>query len=445
MRYYRKQVLTCVFLLVNFTFLRAQQKPNPEKILSLSLSEVWQKAQDFSKAIQVQSLNVQRSDELVKDAYAERLPELFVAGNYEKATNIPIYENGLFNKPSQHEVIHDLYKIGADGYLNLYHGNKINLKIAEEKTLHHLALERKNLSVSETKLHAVAYYLELQKSRIFRSLMIKDIADQEKQLAEIKNYLKHGVVLKTDVLRVELKLSRQKMSLISIENDIAIANQRLNIIIGESDERIVIPTDSISTDALELKSYEDYLAEALEKSYENRISEKETELRHIEFKNIRANVSPKIGLYGDFFYANPQIFLYPYNPHLYSLGLGGIKASFPISAFYHNKHKARAAEIAFKQQEVEHTDTQDKVRQQVKEAYLRFKEAIIRIDVAKVNVAQATENLRIINNTYFNQTSLITDLLDADVQLLESRFDFAAAQISAQLHYYKLQHIIGNL
>ncbi|MCT6706856.1 TolC family protein, partial [Staphylococcus aureus] len=77
-------------------------------------------------------------------------------------------------------------------------------------------------------------------------------------------------------------------------------------------------------------------------------------------------------------------------------------------------HKTKAAEIAYLRQEVEHEETSDRVRQQVKEAYLRYKEAVTRIEVAKQNISQATENLRIVNNTYFNQLSLLTDLLDAD-------------------------------
>jgi outer membrane protein TolC len=85
------------------------------------------------------------------------------------------------------------------------------------------------------------------------------------------------------------------------------------------------------------------------------------------------------------------------------------------------------------------------VRQQVKEAYLRFKEALLQIDVAQVNVAQAEENARIIKNSYFNQAALITDLLDADVQVLQARFDLASAKITAQNKYYLLQNIIGTL
>jgi outer membrane protein TolC len=144
-------------------------------------------------------------------------------------------------------------------------------------------------------------------------------------------------------------------------------------------------------------------------------------------------------------YSYPQIFLYPYSPYLYGIGMGGIKASFSISSIYHNNHKAKVARLELESQEMEHEDTRDHINQQVDEAYRRFNEALNRIAVSKTNIGHATENRRIVSNTYFNQTSLITDLLDADTQLLQTRFDLAAAEIAAQLQYFQLQNITGNL
>ena len=154
---------------------------------------------------------------------------------------------------------------------------------------------------------------------------------------------------------------------------------------------------------------------------------------------------PKVGMYGEFYYANPQIFLFPYNPAWYSLGVTGIKVSLPVSALYHNTHKVKAAKLELEKEEVLHHDTEDKVRQQVWEAYLRYKESLVQIQVATDNVAQADENARIIKNNYFKQTALITDLLDADVQLLRTRFELAAARIMAQDKFYLLQNTIGVL
>ena len=160
---------------------------------------------------------------------------------------------------------------------------------------------------------------------------------------------------------------------------------------------------------------------------------------------MKANTSPKLGIFANYAYSYPQIQFYPYSNYLYGLGTAGIKASFSVDALYHNKHKVKAAEIELKTQELEHHQMQDQIRQKVNEAYLRYNESLNKINVAETNVLQAQESARIVNNTYFNQLSLVTDLLESNTQLLQTQFDLAAARIDAQLQYYKLQNIIGNL
>lgn len=431
-----------LFSIFLFNRLKAQEITTP---ISMSLNQIWEKVTANNKTIQMQDLRVSVTAEGIKDAKAERLPEISAEGEYARVSNVPIYENGLFHTPDQFEVVHTSYKFGGSAYLNLYNGSKTNIRIAEEKKENEIAIEQRNLTTSEMKLRAAAYFLDLQRSHIFKALLLKDISDQEKQLAEIKQLLNNGVVLKSDVLRVTLKLSRQKMALVQLNNDLAIANQKLNILTGYPDDTVIQPVEDIKTDLPVLKPYNIYLSDAMAHSFAYKISQKETELRKLEVKNVKANVSFKLGLFANYAYSYPQILLYPYSIAVYGLGMTGIKASFPISSFYHNTHKARAAELKYQQQEAEHSDTADKIRQEVNEAYLRYQESLTRIDVAKENISQATENLRIVNNTYFNQLALVTDLLDADTQLLQTRFDYAAARIAAQLQFYQLQKAIGNL
>jgi hypothetical protein len=90
-----------------------------------------------------------------------------VAGRIEEATNMPIYDRGLLAPSSQHEVIHTLYNFTADFYLNIYNGNKLNLKIKEDKTLQQIAVIRQDQTLSDVKYRAASLYLELQKSVIF--------------------------------------------------------------------------------------------------------------------------------------------------------------------------------------------------------------------------------------------------------------------------------------
>jgi outer membrane protein len=227
-----------------FNTVNAQQTAK----ISMTLHQIWEKVTANNRNIRIQDLKVKGTVEGIKDAKAERLPEISAEGEYAKVSNLPVYENGLFHSPSQVEVVHTSYKFGGSAYLNLYNGNKTNIKIAEEKKENEIALEQRNLTAAEMKLRATAYFLDLQRSNIFRALLLKDISDQEKQLEEIKQLLKNGVVLKSDVLRVTLKLSRQKMALVQLNNDLAIANQKLNILSGLPDETVIEPADDVKAD-----------------------------------------------------------------------------------------------------------------------------------------------------------------------------------------------------
>lgn len=445
--YQMQRTIVLLFFLVfqQLVFAAPQSGIATGDTLYLTLPDAWKKAELHSRLIEIQRKTTAIALEEYKDAKLELLfPEVSVKGTAEKASNIPIYENGLFSKPKQHEVIHTLYHIGAEFYQILYHGNKYRLKIKADKTSHQLSEVQENKVVSDIRYKTASLYLDLQRCLLFKDLIVKDIMDQEEQLKEIKSFHKNGVVLKSDVLRIELDLSKRKMALVTIDNDILIASQKLNIILGEPDERKVYPL-MIDAQKVGRLPYQHYLEQALKHSFAYHISEKQTELSAINLKKVKANTRPNIGIYGEFYYANPQIFLAPYNPSWYSLGVIGVKATYPLSALYHNIHKVNAAKLELDKEEEAHHHTEDMVRQAVKEAYLRYEEALKQIDVSEVDVKQAQENARIIKNTYFNQTSLITDLLDADIQLLQARFELAAARILAQDKYYLLQNVIGIL
>ncbi|RRJ90994.1 TolC family protein [Paenimyroides tangerinum] len=440
-------ILVCSLALILSGFdVAAQHSQHPSAIadtLYLSLNDVWERTNIQSKEVQLQNTESMIRSENVLDAKAERFPTLSVFASVDKATNMPIYSNGLNHKPEQHDVIHTLYNSGASMYFNLYDGNKQNLKIQETKILDKRAAIAKQQTQSEMRYKAAQLFLELQKSMIFKEVIINDIADQEKQLHEVQQYYKNGVILKSDVLRIELELSKRKMSLIQIENDILITNQQLSFYLGTNENSIVIPKNELSS--IESETYEYALNVALVNAYKQQISEQNVELTEIGIKKVKANVRPSLGLTGSFTFANPQIFLYPYNDSWYTLGLVGLKASFPISSLYHNTHKLKKAKLELEKEEIAHHHIIDQIKQEVKEAYLRYQEALIQIDVNEKNKQFAKENARIIKNTYFNKTALVTDLLDADIQVLRTQFELEASKINAQNKYYLLQLAKGIL
>ncbi len=412
--------------------------------LSITLNEVWQQTDLNSKRGLIQNKEQEIRRENTRDAEIGRYPVFNAFGRAEKASNIPVYTDGLFNKPEQHDVIHTLYNTGVSMYLNLYSGNRQNLEIEERKTLENKASITANMTKSEVRLEAIRSYLALARLAKFKKVITSDIADHKEQLAEIEHLYKNGVVLKSDVLRATMEISKREMTLVQINNDMLIENQKLVLLMGYKDTDFIQTQDSFE-DMTTVEPYETSLDIALEHGFKHLLSEEDLALSEIEQKKVKANTKPSIGLIGNFTMANPQIFLYPYNPSWYSLGTIGVQVSFPISNLYHNVHKVRSRALEYEKEELQHKNVQDQIKQEVQQAYLRYQESFVQIEVCTKNKTQAAENTRIIKSTYFNKISLLTDLLDADVQHLQTQFELEAAKLDNIYKYYTLQFAKGLL
>jgi len=85
------------------------------------------------------------------------------------------------------------------------------------------------------------------------------------------------------------------------------------------------------------------------------------------------------------------------------------------------------------------------VRLQVENAYLDWKAAQERIEVASATVAAAEESLRITQNRYANGLATVTDLLRTETALLETRTRKLAAVHDQRLAAAMLELAAGTL
>ena len=61
------------------------------------------------------------------------------------------------------------------------------------------------------------------------------------------------------------------------------------------------------------------------------------------------------------------------------------------------------------------------------------------------NLQYANENARILKNAYFNQTALITDLLDANLLQVQAQFELEQSKMNVLKSYYSLKYETGTL
>jgi outer membrane protein len=433
------------FLTVIFPISQPSKAQTPAG--TLTLEKIWTIAGRQNRQLQLADLSLKESHISTQEARDKLLSNLSISGNYSLNSKFLIYDNGLFSKPQDVPVSGYGYGFGYGLDFNLYSGGreKRNIKIKEEE-------QRRRQIEFELQHDNVKYviatvYYDLYKHLQFQDFISAEIATEKKQLTSIQNLHKNGVVLKSDVLRISVKLSQLELSFSDLEKKIELAKQRLNILMGRNEEELLdIPyKDTVNLEDIKQSGYLDYVALALHQSPAFKIANSDIKLGELNVSQAKSALLPKVSLYSNYNYTYPQVSFYPYSNDPWSYGQTGVRMQFAIDHLYKSKHSIAHARNLHDQQKEKTNIKKDDITMQVKEAYLQQKQALESVATAEENIAQSTETVRVIRNSYLHQESLLTDLLDAENVLLEAKFNLIAAQINLKLSHIRLLAITGIL
>ncbi|WP_293313282.1 TolC family protein [Pedobacter sp. UBA5917] len=412
-----------------------------------TLEDVWKIAGSQNKQLKLSDLSLKQSRINVLEAKDRLLPDLNIGGDLKLNTKFLIYDKGLFSAPQDVPVSDYGYNLGYNFNLNLFNGGKdrrnVEIKRTEADRMgHEVELQRSNIKYNT----AVAYY-DLYKFLQFRDFIASEISAKKKQHTLIENLNKNGIVLKSDVLRSSVKLSELGLNLSDVDKKILLAKQRLNILMGLDDGRsLEIPykKDIALQPAID-SVYDDYLRIALNQSPQLKVASSDIKLSELNIRQAKSTLLPKVSLYSTYGYTYPQVSFYPYSNDLWGYGQTGIKMQFSIDNLFKAKHSIANALNVGEQQNIKSGIKKEEISIQVREAYLQELQAREGVGIAEKNIIENTETVRVIRNSYLNQESLLTDLLDAENMLLQANLNLTASKVALKLSHIRLLAIIGIL
>lgn len=441
----KRYAFLITFLTVIFPISQQSKAQTPNG--TLTLEKIWTIAARQNRQLQLADLSLKESHISIQEARDKRLPNLSIAGNYSLNSKFLVYDKGLFSKPQDVPVSGYGYGFGYGLDFNLYSGGreKRNINMKEEEQ-HRRQIEFE-LQEDNVKYMIATVYYDLYKYLQFQDFISAEIATEKKQLTTIHSLHKNGVVLKSDVLRTSVKLSQLELSFSGLAKKIELTKQHLNILMGRNEEEpLEIPyKDTVNLEDIKQSGYSDYVALALHQSPAFKIASSDIKLGELNVSQAKSALLPKISLYSNYNYTYPQVSFYPYSNAPWSYGQTGVRMQFSIDHLYKSKHSIAHARNLHDQQKEKANIKKDDISIQVKEAYLQQKQALESVATAEENIAQSTETVRVISNSYLHQESLLTDLLDAENVLLEAKFNLIAAQVNLKLSHIRLLAITGIL
>lgn len=431
-----KQIKTT--LLTLFIFLSIQLPAQESR--TLTLNEAVEMGLKNSKQLRNNEAKIAEATANVKDAEEKKLPEASVSGSYLYLPIQPSIDmktgSGSGGGPSVNQAIYGIANVS----MPLYNGGKIRYGIESAKFLEQAAKLDADNDREQVILNIINACINLYKAHQAIALVRENLTQSQQRVKDLSNLEKNGLLARNDLLKAELQSSNTELALLDAESNYKIACVNMNIMIGLPEQTVLVPDRSGLALPTSIKTLDAYEQDAMQNRKDINAWSFRKKSADINLKSVKADKYPSISLTGGYIAADIPKFLSVYN----AVNIGvGIK--YNIASLWKNKAKLQQAEAKQKQVSIGQEILTDNIHLQVNQAYQAYLVSVKKIEVYEKSVAQATENYRITKNKFDNSLATTTELLDADVALLQTRLSVTNAKADSFLAYNRLLQITGTL
>ena len=428
------------FLAVMIITLNRGLAQDPQKI---TLQDAINLSIKNSKNLKISSARIDEAAAAVKEAYNNQLPDFKLSGSYLRISSANVdlktKKDSAGNAGRTPKISSAAYGI-ANLSLPLYAGGRIRYGIESSKYLAQAAKLDADNDKEAVIFNTTNAYINLYKAEAAVSIVKENLQTSLSRDTNFSNLEKNGLLARNDLLKSQLQTSNIELSLLDAENNLSLANVNMNLMLGIPENTTLVIDSTFINEAQTIKSFADYEMLALQNRKDVQALSFRKKAAITGIRSARAEAYPTIALTGGYIAAYIPHFITITNAVNIGLGIQYNLASLWKTNTRLLQAKARNTEVNASEEILN-----DNIRLQVNEDYQNYLLSQKKINVYQKAEAQATENYRITNNKYVNSLVTITDLLEADVALLQSRLNIRFAKADAVLAYNKLLQTTGLL
>ncbi|HEA29492.1 MAG TPA: TolC family protein [Leeuwenhoekiella sp.] len=398
---------------------------------------------DDARISETKVITAQNELQTTKNA---QYPDVSVSGQYQYLTNANAEFSLATNtndadpdpadtEPAATPQINQLLLGQASVSMPLFSGFKLKNTVEASENRVKAATFSAESDKESIALQTIRDYVNLYKAHRTVELLKENLKSAEQRVNDFSAMEENGLLARNDLLKAELRKSNVGLTLAQAKKNVSILNYRLVTFLKLPDETEInvdetnfdlMPTlqevnPDISRPDLEALNYQKLAAEK-------------------NVKSAQGDYYPTVALTGGYIALDLQNALTVTN----AMNVG-VAVSYDLADIFKNKSKVRTAKSKAEQLEYNYDKAADQVRVEVRNAQEEYQLAQQNFEVYSQSEEQATENYRIVKDKYDNGLQDTNDLLEADVQRLQTKINLANAKANITQRYYELQRAEGNL
>lgn len=436
-----------IIVILPMTFLNAQGK------LTLSVEDAVQLGFKNNKSLHLSMMKVRNSEAKVSETNANMLPSLKFNGSYTRLSDIPPAYLSLPSALSQFmpggpiqisPSILNNYGLKLSFSQPLFTGSRLSnsSKLANYSSL--ATGEDYNKDKEELAYNVKNSYWSLYKAIQLKNVIDENVNQIKAHLTDANNLLQQGLLTDNDVLKLKVQLSNVMYSQVDLNNGVRLAKIALNNVIGiPLSTEVDIQVDTNITE-IQIADIDALVEIALNNRPDVKAANYRIKAGESGVKIAQASWFPQIYLYGDYLYNRPNSRVFPAQDAFKDTWDAGITLTFDIWNWGTTVHQTHQAEAQLEQARDALGIVKDAITLEVTQNYLSVEQAKEKINIAKISVSQAEENMRVTESKFKNGLALSSDMVDAEVALLQAKTNYTNSLVDYELAKAKLEKSVGN-
>ncbi|MDQ7816671.1 MAG: TolC family protein [Melioribacteraceae bacterium] len=437
-----KKLLQIVVLTILFFFadrIAAQEK------LSLTIDQAIGIGLQNSKILHSSFMKVKSSESKVKEVNALRLPSLKLNAGYRRLSEVdPFIINTPFGSFPIAPGIFDNYSVQLSLFQPLFTGFRLAGNVNLNKELSNATTEEFNKDRNELFFNIKNSYWGVYKAIQFKKVMDETVEQIRAHVEDAKNLEKAGMLTKNDILKIEVQLSNALYQQVDAENAVKLSIVALNNILGIPLSTQIEIASTANLNEYRLDELSKLINTAVEKRPELKAAGSRIRAGEAGVTLAKSSWYPQVSLYANYYYSKPNQRILPTQNRFDGTWDAGINLSMNVWDWLTTKHQTDQAEAQLAQAVDGLGIIKDGITLEVTQNYLSVNQAKRKIDIAKLSVGQAEENLRVTTQKFKNGLATSSDLIDAETALISSKTNYTTSIVDYELAKAKLEKSIGK-
>ena len=398
-----------------------------------------QMAVDYQQQVKMAQSDLAGAESMVEAAKSDFLPKLDFNGDYTYL-GAPIQLGsatpGLEGEELQHRYVLDL---GL--YQPVYTGGY--LKNTRDAALSQAEVMKSYISLNEQEVMASSdafYWNAVAKKEIYK-LLKKYRDDIAEFLKVIQDRVDEEVVGMTELYQTKVRFNDAEYEVIRSNKEFNISVMKLNRIVGVPIGAATNVADSLIAINW-MKTDIDLTDRAIKQRPEISILENTVSVNEFNEKITASKYNPQFGVGVDGYWGAPSRGLnadpnYNYN----------FQATLTIPVFYWGKKKEEvfASQQITEVTRLEMEQTKDMINLEVETSYYNLQQTQQQLDFATSSLENATNNVDVMVDRYFEGLSSVLEVLDAQFNWQKTYFNYIQAKHQLNIAYTSYQRAMGEL